>query len=402
MSFSSKATEPAGRSSGWLVLLATMTGLGPVSIDLYLPAFSAIERELGRGVENTLAAYLFGVALGQLVYGPVSDRYGRKPPLYVALILYSLGSIACAFAGGMPQLVMWRFVQALGGCAGIVIARAIVRDRCEPREAARVFSTLMLITAIAPVLAPACGGWLVRVASWRGAFWVQGAIGVLVLGAVHFVLEETHSARRTQTLRLQNVLGDYLSLLKDRQFMGMALIGSFSIGIIFCYVSGAPTVLTGTYGLTAQQFGWLMGLNGVSFVFASQLNVRRLRRHSPAAILRIAVWAPLLLGVGILATLSWFAVSLPVTIALLLSMFIAIGHIAPNIAAEALAHRGENAGTASALLGSLQSVGSTLAGAAMGAMNNGTVARIALLMAIGGALMLLMHLSLVAPRRTSG
>lgn len=376
-----------------------MTGLGPVSIDLYLPAFSWIERDLGKGVENTLASYLFGVAVGQLIYGPMSDRFGRKPPLYVALTLYMLGSVACAFAGSMTQLILWRFVQALGGCAGIVIARAIVRDRCEPQQAARAFSTLMVITAIAPIVAPACGGWLVRIADWRAAFWLQGAIGASVLLAVHFVLEETRDARLAPPLRLQGVVQNYLGLLADRQFMGYALIGSFSIGTIFCYVAGAPTVMTGSYGLSPQQFGWLMGLNGLSFVLATQLNLRRLRTHTPGAILRVAVWAPLSLSLALVVATSLSTLSLALILCLQLSVFMAMGHIAPNIAAEALAHRGENAGTASALLGSLQSMASTLAGVAMGAMNNGTVRNIALLMSIGGLLMVLSHVLLVPRAR---
>lgn len=378
------------------MLLGALTGLGPVSIDLYLPAFSLIEHELGQGVESTLAAYMFGVAVGQLIYGPVSDRFGRKPPLYVALLLYVVGSMACAFAGGMTQLAIWRFVQALGGCAGIVIARAVVRDRCEPHEAARAFTTLMLITAVAPIVAPVFGGWMVRVAGWRWAFWAQAILGAILLLAIHFILQETH-AGRPHPLRLRSVLLSYRALLHNRRFLGHALIGAGAIATLFCFVAGAPTVFTETYGLSPQHFGWLMALNGLGFVVASQLNLRQLRRQSPAAILRKAVWAPLLLGSGSVLLLSFFAdMHLALIVALQLGMFIAVGHVAPNVAAEALGtQRGENAGTASAFMSSLQSFGSTLAGAAMAAMNDGSLRTLMILMTVGGVCMVVAYLTLV-------
>lgn len=387
--------KSVAKPPAWLIVLATLSALGPVSIDLYLPAFSAIKRELGAGVENSLAAYLFGVALGQLIYGPLSDRFGRKPPLYVALSLYVIGSLACSVASGMGQLVAARLVQALGGCAGMVIARAVVRDSYEPRHAARAFSTLMMIGAVAPILAPTVGGWIVRVADWRLLFWVQAIFGAALLLAVYWVLPETRETRHAAPLRVLGVLSNYLLLLKDRQFIGNALIGTCAIAVIFCYISGAPTVLTESYGIAAHDFGWIMSLNGLCFVIANQMNLRRLRRHSPRAILRIAVWLPMLIGLITVAALNLFAVPVMLVIALQLSMFVAIGHIMPNVAAEALAQRGEDAGTASALMGSVQSVGSTLAGVAIAAANDGSMRTIVVLMTVSGALMLLVRLMLV-------
>ena len=171
----------------WLLLVAAMAAVGPVSIDMYLPGFPAIEREFGvRGVETTMAAYLVGIAVSQLFYGPISDRFGRKPPLYFGFALYALGAAGCALAASMPALTLMRVVQALGGSAGFVIGRAIVRDRCEPHEAARAFSLLMMIVALGPVLAPLGGGFVVTHFGWRATFVFQAALGVVLLAATHF------------------------------------------------------------------------------------------------------------------------------------------------------------------------------------------------------------------------
>ena len=165
-----EAGKHAPRVPGWLILVAAMSAVGPVSIDMYLPGFPSIVRDFNeRGVEATMAAYLVGLALGQLVYGPISDRFGRKPPLYFGFALYAIGSLGCALSQSMTMLILMRILQALGGCAGLVISRAIVRDRCEPHEAARVFSTLMMIVALGPVLAPAVGGMIVTLFGWRAS-----------------------------------------------------------------------------------------------------------------------------------------------------------------------------------------------------------------------------------------
>lgn len=381
----------AARPIGWLLLIGAMTGLGPVSIDMYLPAFSLIKQDLGGGIENTLAAYLFGVAIGQLFYGPVSDRFGRKPPLYVALLLYCVGSIACALADHMQTLVLWRFVQALGGCAGMVIARAIVRDSCEAQEAARVFSTLILITAIGPIVAPLLGSYVVTFGNWRVLFYVQAAVGASLMLAVHFLLAETHDLTQTRVLKVSTALRTYASLLRDRQFVCCSTIGAFSIGTIFCYISSAPTVLMESYGLSPQQLSLLMGLGGISFVVASQLNLHQLRRHTPDQVLKVAVWMPVLFALALVLVNLRGATSLPILIGLQLAIFMGIAHIGPNVSAQALAPQGERAGAASALLGCIQSVGSTLAGAATAMFNAGGVRTMAMLMLIGAVGMLASH-----------
>src|SRR5688500_11153173 len=290
----------------WLLLVASMAAVGPVSIDMYLPGFPAIEREFGvRGVETTMASYLVGLAVSQLFYGPISDRFGRKPPLYFGFALYALGAAGCAFATSMPALTLMRVVQALGGCAGLVIGRAIVRDRCEPHEAARAFTTLTMIVALGPVFAPAVGGVVVSNFGWRATFVVQAVLGVLVMVLMHHVLKESHDPRNAQAATIGHVLRNYGYLLRDRQFIAYTLLMGFAMASMFCYVTGAPLVITATYGLTPQQFGALIGLNGFAFLTASMLNMRALKSVGPAQVLARYIWGAALLRAALLV-LGWF------------------------------------------------------------------------------------------------
>lgn len=371
----------------WLLLVAAMAAVGPVSIDMYLPGFPAIEREFGvRGVETTMAAYLVGIAVSQLFYGPISDRFGRKPPLYFGFALYALGGAGCALAASMPALTLMRVVQALGGSSGFVIGRAIVRDRCEPHEAARAFSLLMMIVALGPVLAPAVGGVVVTHFGWRATFLFQAALGVALLAATHFALRESRPESSIVPLKIASVLRTYLRLGADRTLIGYSLVGGFGMGALFTYVTGAPTVLTHRYELSPQQFGGLIGLNGFAFMTASRLNMIALRTIGPREVLARYVWLPLILG-GALFLLTWlWPVPLWVVVALQLSFFVTVGRVTPNVAAIALTPHGAQAGAASALMGALQSALAMLSGFAVATFNDGTVSTLAAIMTVGGAL----------------
>lgn len=371
-----------------MMLIGAMTAVGPVSIDMYLPGFPAIEREFGtRGVEGTMAAFIVGIAIGQLFYGPISDRFGRKPPLYVGLTVYMIGALGCALSVNMTMLTVMRVVQALGCCAGLVIGRAIVRDRCEPHEAARAFTTLTLIVALGPVLAPAVGGLIVGSVGWRGTFVVQALLGLTLLLTMHRMLTESN-VTRDATTRFGDVLRNYTRLLRDRQFMALSLLLGFSMGSMFCYVTGAPRVLTDNYGLSAEQFGALIGLNGLAFMTASMLNMRALRTMTPSQVLTRYIWASPLLGVA-LFTLSWlFALPIWTVVALQLLFFVFVGRVGPNVSALTLAPHGRNAGTASALMGATQSALTAAAGLAVAVFNDGTVHTLAAIMASGALLAL--------------
>jgi len=361
-----------------------MTALGPFSIDMYLPAFPQIEAELrAGGVENTMAAYLAGIGFGQLVYGPLSDRLGRKPPLYFGLLLYAFGSLGCALAGSMWMLLAMRVVQAAGGCAALVIGRAIVRDRCEPHEVARAFSTLMLIVSIGPMLAPSLGGWVITVWGWRAVFAFQCVAGVALLLAMHYLLSESVRAADLAAASVAAVADSYARLLRDPVLVGYSLIAALGMSALFCYVTGAPKVMIPLYQLSPQQFGWLIGLNGLAFMSASRLNVVLLRRSTPQSLVRRSIWIPPALALA--TTLLAVCVArppLPLTIVLQLAFFVSVARIGPNVAALALAAHSRDAGAAAAVMGLIQSVVPMAAGLAVAAFGNGTMAMLYLLMSV--------------------
>jgi DHA1 family bicyclomycin/chloramphenicol resistance-like MFS transporter len=386
-----------------LLLVAAMAAVGPVSIDMYLPGFPAIEREFGvRGVETTMAAYLVGLAVSQLFYGPISDRFGRKPPLYFGFALYALGAAGCALAPSLPALTLMRVVQALGGSSGFVIGRAIVRDRCEPHEAARAFSLLMMIVALGPVLAPAAGGLVVTHFGWRATFVFQAALGVALLGATHFALRESRPETAIAPLNFASVFRTYLRLGTDRLLVGYSLVGGFGMGALFTYVTGAPTVLTQRYDLSPQQFGLLIGLNGFAFMTASRLNMVALRTLGPREVLARYVWLPVVLGAALFASTALWDVPLWIVVALQLSFFVTVGRVTPNVAALALAPHGADAGAASALMGALQSALAMVSGFAVATFNDGTVSTLAAIMTVGGALTLASYIWAAAPQSQRG
>jgi DHA1 family bicyclomycin/chloramphenicol resistance-like MFS transporter len=358
----------------WIVLMGALTAIAPLSIDMYLPSFPSIAAELsalGR-VELTLAAFFIGVALGQLFYGPVSDRFGRKPPLYAGLALFALASTGAALSHSIEALITWRFLQGLGGCAGMVIARAVVRDRCEPQEAARAFSLLMLVMGLAPILAPLLGSFLLKVASWRALFAVLALFASLCLFAIWKTLAESHDTRDVPPLRLGRVLSDYGRLLQHRPFMAYTLSSGLAFSGMFAYIAGSPFVLMQLQGLTPTQYGWVFGSNAFGLIAASQVNIRLLRRYDMRTILQGGLWVAAGAGCFLvtLAALQWL--SLPLLLAGLFVFIASMGLVAPNGGAAALADQSARAGTASALMGALQFSLATLTGASMSLWHDGT------------------------------
>jgi DHA1 family bicyclomycin/chloramphenicol resistance-like MFS transporter len=384
---------------GWLIVIGIMTGIGPVSIDLYLPAFPMIETAFGEhGVERTMASYLLGVTLGQLFYGPISDHFGRKPPLYFGFIVYTLGSLGCALSTNMTMLVVFRVIQALGGCSGMTIGRAIVRDRCEPEQAARAFSTLMTITSVAPILAPIAGGFIISAAGWRAAFFFQAALGVLVLVGIHFALQESLTVKRAAPLNLGGVMRTYAQLIKHRSFIGYALITGCGWAALFGYVSGAPKVLPAMYGVSPQTLGWLIGMNGLAFMSASRFNLRALRKLSPEHILSRIIWRPALVAAMILVagivSQHWMTVPLALVLALQFAFFITTARISPNVSALALAPFSQNAGSASAVMGAVQTAVAMTSGIAVAMFTNGTLVPLGIIMTVSMTLCVLLHWSI--------
>ncbi|MFY0527475.1 Bcr/CflA family multidrug efflux MFS transporter [Archangium gephyra] len=366
-----------------LFVLGTLTAFGPLSIDMYLPSLPSIQEDLGTSaslVQLTLAAFMAGLGMGQFMYGPLSDRFGRRRPLIAGIVLYILASAACVFAPSAHWLIALRFLQALGGAAGAVIARAIVRDLYSGREIARVLSLLMLIMGAAPILAPLLGGQVLQVAGWRAIFGVLAVLGLvaLVLTLVAIPGVSPHTRRPGASS-----LGTNLRVLfSDRRFLTATFAGGFAQSGMFAYISGSPFVFMDVLHVSPERFAWLFAANAFGLIGASQLNRRLLARRSPE---RITVWASLFM-VLMGATLLVLAVSglgRVYTLAPALFLFISsIGFVTPNAAALALEDHGARAGVASAVLGSLQFAVSAAASACVGLLNDGSMLPMAAVMAI--------------------
>jgi DHA1 family bicyclomycin/chloramphenicol resistance-like MFS transporter len=340
---------------------------------MYLPALPAIAHDLRAApglLEATLAAFFAGFALGQLGYGPLSDRIGRRPPLLGGLAVYVVASIVCATATTPQMLIVGRAAQALGGCAALVIARAVVRDLYDAREAARVFSRLMLIMGLAPVLAPSLGSVLLARFSWRVIFWVLAAFGVACIVAAARRLPET--SPRAAGGGLGTVIAGYGRILADLRFVGLAMGGGFATAGMFAYIAASPFVFIEQLGLSPRQFAILFGSNAFGLIAASQFNRVPLRHATPARILGRMLYVTAVAGIGI-AALAWSGASSWILLAAGLFLYVgSIGAIGPNATAASLARYGQDAGSASALLGALQFGTAALAGVAVGAWHDGT------------------------------
>lgn len=264
-----------------MLLLGALTATGPLSIDMYLPALPAIGRSLHAtpaAMQQTVAAFFIGMAVGQLVHGPLSDRIGRRPPLLIGLLCYVLATLGCALAQSESLLVILRVAQALAGCAGMVIARAIVRDRFHYSEVLHIFSLLSLIMGLAPILAPLLGGWILTVGGWRWIFGFQALFAAVVAVASFFLLPESRSEATAVQARGESPQQSYLALLRQPRLMGYVLTGAFSGAALFTYVAASPDILIGVYHVAPSRFGLFFGANAIGLIGATQLNARLARR----------------------------------------------------------------------------------------------------------------------------
>jgi len=358
----------------WLLLMGAVCALTPLSVDMYLPAFSAISQEFGtrRGeMELTLALFLAGLALGQLIYGPLSDRYGRKPPLYAGLVLYILATAGCALATDISQLLLWRFLAAVGGSAGFVISFAVVRDRSGDQDTARGLSALVLARGLAPILGPVIGGALLLVTSWLGIFWLLALAGAICLLATMRWMRETVRTQDVVRATPGHVVRVYLSLFRHRQYLRYTLCYGLATSGMFAYIAGSPHVLIDLYGLTPQQYSWAFGLNAAGMIATAQFNSRLLKRIATTVLLKRGLRLLLLTITVLLLAALTRTLSLPLLLAGLFLFVGSLGAIAPNAAGMALSDQATRAGSASALMGSLQFFIGTLAGVAVGILEPG-------------------------------
>jgi len=350
--------ETPGRVSlRMLLVIGALTAFGPLSIDSYLPALPSISAALDADasqVQLSLTSCLIGLAVGQLLAGSASDRWGRRPPLLVGIVAFIAASIACALATSVWQLIALRLVQGLGGAAGVVISRAVVRDLLSGPTAARFFSMLMMITGTGPMVAPQIGAQLLQLGSWRLIFTALGFAGALLLVVAAVWLPETHTMqRRAARSGNDGGLAALRAVLTHRVFIATALATGLGYGAIFAYVGGSSFALETTYHLSPQAFGLVFGMNGVGLVAASQVNAHVVRRVGPARLLTGGLVGMASGGVGLLVATLTHA-PLPATLVSMFAVICANGFVAPNALAMALEDFPHASGSASALVGVLQ------------------------------------------------
>jgi DHA1 family bicyclomycin/chloramphenicol resistance-like MFS transporter len=370
------------------LILGALTAVGPLAIDMYLPALPTIAREFGVDasvVQSSLAAYFIGIAVGQAFYGPLSDRLGRKPILYLGLTLFMVSSIGCAQAESVNVLIAFRFLQALGGCAPIVIPRAIVRDHFDQAGSVRMLSVLMLVMGLAPILAPLIGGQLLVNFGWRAVFWLLTAYAATWLTVVAVLLPESLPSARRLRHPLSDVLAVYWRLVRDRKFMGHALSGALIFAGLLAYISGSPVVFIELFDVPPERFGFFFGANAIGIIVASQINRWLVGRVETPRIVRVVLLVAMTAGaVLVVDAYSGFGGFAGILVPLF--FYIAChGFVLPNTTALAMAPHGRVAGSASALLGTLQFVLGAVAGSLIGAFANGTPVPMAAVIAGCGA-----------------
>lgn len=385
----------------YALILGGLSAFAPLSVDMYLPALPGMTSELhttNAELQVTLTTFIIGLALGQLVAGPLSDALGRRKPLIVGLVIYALSSVLCALSPSAGTLIAARVLEALGAAAGIVISRAVVRDLFSGVAMTRFFSMLMLVSGLGPVLAPVVGGQLLRLTSWRGVFVVLAVVGAILLIAVSFALPEPLPPERRRPARFGRTLRTYGELLADRSFLGYALAAALVFAALFSYISASSFVLQDGYGLSPQEFSFVFGANGLGIVLASQLNARLVGRFAERRLLAVSLVMATLGGLGVLVTamfrLPLFALLLP-----LLFVVSSMGLVTPNASSLALAEQPHRAGSASALMGVLQFLIGGLATPLVAIGGESTAVPMGVVMAGFGATALILFVTMTRPRR---
>lgn len=382
------ATGPKTLHRGVLILLlGALAALGPLSIDMYLPTFPEVQRDLAASetmVSTTLASFFAGLCLGQLIYGPMSDRVGRKKPLLLGMTIYVLASFGCMLVGSVEALVVLRLFQALGACAGMVVARAMIRDLFEPTEAAKVFSSVMLAMGVAPIVAPLMGQLLADVTGWRGIFGFMVVFSLAVLFTISRLLPADGPTRPASPHPLWRRLG---SVLQDRNFVVFAVSGTLIQAGLYAYITGSPELFIDDLGFSSKTFSMLFGLNASGLILASQVNSWLLTRYSYRLVLERALQIAALAAV-VTALMGLTGTGGRAILAPLFVFIATLGLVFPNSTAGALARQGHQAGLASSALGVIQYAGAALASAGVGLLGSFTEASLQVTLGVCGVLSL--------------
>ena len=370
-------TQPAALSRRtyilYVVILGLLTTIGPFSIDMYLPGFDDIARSLGTTparVALSLSSYFIGISAGQLLYGPLLDRYGRKRPLYVGLAVYIIATLICMQAKDIDTLIVLRFIQAVGSCAAQVAAMAMVRDLFGAKESARVFSLLLLVIGLSPMIAPTVGGYVVVSFGWRTVFLILAVLCALITLLTIFFLPESYPPDKTFSLKPGPIIRNFAAVLRIRQFVIYVLLEAFSFAGLFAYVSGSPILFMNIFHVDKRTYGWIFAFLSVAFIGLSQFNALLLKRFRGEKIIRVALTGQVLVSLVFLAgaAAGWYGLGMTIFFLFLFLAF--MGFTYPNAAALALAPFDKNAGTASSFLGMLQLGVGALASIAVSAFMN--------------------------------
>src|SRR6478609_2877540 len=367
-----------------ILILGMLTAIGPFSIDMYLPAFPDIARGLHTDIARvmlSLSSFFIGISAGQLLYGPLLERFGRKNPLYFGLSIYLMASVGCAMATSVNALIAFRLLQALGGCAGMVAARAVVRDLFEVKQNAKIFSMLMLVVAVSPIIAPTLGGYITALFGWRYVFIILIIVNLIILTGVYFLLPESKQPDPGFSLKAGAIINNFAGIIKHPQFYTYALTGAIAYAGLYAYVSGSPYVFMELFRVNEKQYGWIFALISIGVIGSSQLNNLALRKYSSEQIIKVATCCQGIIGI-ILAGISFLGLNgLFITILLIFLFLCGQGFIFPNASALSLAPFPHSAGSASALMGAIQMSIGAGASALVSVLQNNTPMPMATVMA---------------------
>lgn len=367
-----------------LVILGLLSAIGPFSIDMYLPGFESIAESLQTTVSHiqlSLTSFFIGIASGQLIFGPLLDRFGRKMPLVVGLVIYVVASLSCALTNSADHLIAYRFIQALGSCGGMVASRAMVRDFYGPTESAKIFSLLMLVIGISPIVAPTVGSFVIGHWDWHGIFLVLAGMTTCILLAVLFFLPESQGANSSISLLPRPIIQSYWQVFKTRQFFTYAFAGGLASSGLYAYLAGSPYIMITLYGLDEKEYGLVFALIASALITASQLNRYLLRYHRSEVVAKIALIVQSSVGLVLVICCLTEIVNLFTLIALIFLFLGSQGFVFPNTSALALAPFSKLAGSASALLGGLQMAIGAISSGLVSYLHNGTTGPMALVMA---------------------
>lgn len=381
-----------------ILILGLLSALGPFSIDMYLPGFPVIAADLHTTIEQvaySLSSFFIGISLGQLIYGPLLDRFGRKRPLYAGLVVYILASIGCALAPTIEVLIVFRLFQALGGCVGMVAPRAMVRDVFPLKENAKIFSLLILILGISPIIAPTAGSYVIGAFGWSHVFTVLTMVSTLILLVVIYWLPESRQPDPSFSLRPKAIISSFVIVIREPQFYTYALAGGISSAGLFAYLAGSPFVFMELFHATEQQYGMVFGLIAAGLITCSQLNTLLLRKFTSVQIINVVLFLQTMVGISLLAGTLLSDLGLYSTIFLIFLFLSCQGFNFPNSSALSMAPFTREAGSASALMGALQMGFGSLASALVGITSDGTAVPMAGIMAgcafIGFVILMLGH-----------